>query len=163
MARSHQEFTYVLYRQKNSRQRGSTDCSLARQIFSLVKDTQVNLLAVLTYSSLSSYVLLTFSKQKKSSIFQSVFQKPSLKPVFCSMKSFQAAGWPRLATTFTLTGIQFTGIHEKDPMVKIHLSPVSQIQFPTKGTNTARWLQINKRKLVQVRTSSLTCYLLHIQ
>lgn len=114
----------------------------------------------LTYRFLSSYILLRSGKQKKCLIFQSAFQKTSLRPEgFCSVKSFQAAGWPRLATTFPLTGIPFTGIHERDPMIKIYFSPVSQIQFPTKGTNTARWLQIRSRKIVQVKTSSLACYL----
>lgn len=46
MARSQYEFTYVLYLQKNLRQRGSTDCSLARQIFSLIKDTQVKFILI---------------------------------------------------------------------------------------------------------------------
>jgi len=44
-------------------------------------------------------------------------------------------------------------------MIKIYLSPVSQIQFPTKGTNTARWLQIKNRKIVQFKTGSLACCL----
>lgn len=45
-------------------------------------------------------------------------------------------------------------------MIKIHLSPVSQIKFPTKGTNTARWFQVKGREIVQVKSSNLACYLI---
>lgn len=54
------------------------------------------------------------------------------------MKSFQAAAWPRLSTSFPLTLIPFTGIHERDTMIRIYLLPESQIWFHTKGTSTAR-------------------------
>lgn len=46
-------------------------------------------------------------------------------------------------------------------MIKIHLSPVSQIKFPTKGTNTARWFQVKGREIVQVKSSNLACYLIY--
>lgn len=118
----------------------------------------ITLCAFLTYSSLPLYVLLRSVSRRKPE-FPVSFPETLTQTRRFLQSEVISDSWMAPASHHFFTGISFTGIHERDPVIKIYLYPVSQIQFPTKGTNVASWLQIKSVKTVQVKISSFTCYL----